>query len=67
MGEQKDTQNNETKTQYTETNGLLTRTAVTNAVGHVTTTDCNSARGASTGQSDPNGKRTYDDPPRGRS
>ncbi|MFJ8870126.1 RHS repeat-associated core domain-containing protein [Streptomyces sp. NPDC102473] len=55
---QKDAKNNETKTHYTETNGLLTRTAATNAAGHVTTTDYNPARGASTGQSDPNGKRT---------
>lgn len=55
---QKDAKNNETKTKYTETNGLLTRTTATNAAAHVTTTDYNPARGASTGQSDPNGKRT---------
>ncbi|MFI1480585.1 hypothetical protein [Streptomyces sp. NPDC020747] len=55
---QKDAKANETKTAYTEGNGLLTRTAVTNAAGHVTTTDYNPARGASIGQSDPNGRRT---------
>ncbi|MFF4853967.1 RHS repeat-associated core domain-containing protein [Streptomyces rubiginosohelvolus] len=55
---QKDAKNYETKTRYTETNGLLVRTAVTNAANHVTTTDYNPARGASTGQSDPNGVRT---------
>jgi RHS repeat-associated protein len=55
---QKDAKSNETKTQYTQTNGLLTKTTLTNAAGHVTTTDYNPARGASTGQSDPNGKRT---------
>ncbi|MET8655749.1 DddA-like double-stranded DNA deaminase toxin [Streptomyces griseus] len=55
---QKDAKNNETKTQYTEANGLLTRTTATNAASHTTTTDYNPARGAATGQSDPNGKRT---------
>ncbi|MEU1278573.1 RHS repeat-associated core domain-containing protein [Streptomyces sp. NPDC005805] len=55
---QKDAKNNETKTQYTETNGLLTSASLTNAAGHVTRTDYNPARGASTGQTDPNGKRT---------
>lgn len=48
----------ETKTAYTETNGLLTKTTVTNAVGHVTTTDYEPAWGMSKGQTDPNGKRT---------
>ncbi|MFI9612076.1 hypothetical protein ACIHCM_10390 [Streptomyces sp. NPDC052023] len=48
----------ETKTAYTETNGLLTQTTVTNAAGHVTTTDYAPAWGMSKGQTDPNGKRT---------
>jgi RHS repeat-associated protein len=48
----------ETKSTYTETNGLLTKTTVTNALGHVTTTDYAPAWGMSTGQTDPNGKRT---------
>ncbi|MEU6809767.1 RHS repeat-associated core domain-containing protein [Streptomyces sp. NPDC046831] len=55
---QKDARLNETKTAYTETNGLLTRTTVTNALGHVTTTDYAPAWGMSAGQTDPNGKRT---------
>ncbi|MFE0553660.1 RHS repeat-associated core domain-containing protein [Streptomyces pilosus] len=55
---QKDAKQNETKTVYTETNGLLTKTAVTNAAGHVTTTDYEPAWGMSKGQTDPNGKRT---------
>ncbi|MER5215891.1 polymorphic toxin-type HINT domain-containing protein [Streptomyces sp. NPDC002838] len=48
----------ETKTAYTETNGLLTKATVTNAAGHVTTTDYEPAWGMSKGQTDPNGKRT---------
>lgn len=55
---QKDAKQNETKTAYTETNGLLTKTVVTNALGHVTTTDYAPAWGMSSGQTDPNGKRT---------
>ncbi|WP_367323097.1 polymorphic toxin-type HINT domain-containing protein [Streptomyces sp. HUAS ZL42] len=55
---QKDAKLNETKTAYTETNGLLTKTTVTNAAGHVTTTDYEPAWGMSKGQTDPNGKRT---------
>ncbi|MGW0824259.1 RHS repeat-associated core domain-containing protein [Streptomyces sp. NPDC002845] len=55
---QKDAEQNETKTAYTQTNGLLTKTVVTNALGHVTTTDYVPAWGMSTGQTDPNGKRT---------
>ncbi|AZM64727.1 sugar-binding protein [Streptomyces sp. WAC 01420] len=55
---QKDAGQNETKTAYTETNGLLTKTVVTNALGHVTTTDYAPAWGMSTGQTDPNGQRT---------
>ncbi|WP_416979056.1 polymorphic toxin-type HINT domain-containing protein [Streptomyces sp. T028] len=47
-----------TSTVYTETNGLLTRTKVTNALGHATTTDYVPAWGMSSGQTDPNGKRT---------
>ncbi|MFI1027422.1 polymorphic toxin-type HINT domain-containing protein [Streptomyces sp. NPDC020951] len=47
-----------TKTVYTETNGLLSKTVVTNALGHNTTTDYAQAWGMSKGQTDPNGKRT---------
>nr|WP_253267828.1 polymorphic toxin-type HINT domain-containing protein [Streptomyces asoensis] len=47
-----------TKTVYTETNGLLTKTVVTNVLGHNTTTDYAPAWGMSTGQTDPNGERT---------
>ncbi|WP_367323099.1 polymorphic toxin-type HINT domain-containing protein [Streptomyces sp. HUAS ZL42] len=55
---QKDAKQNETKTAYTETNGLLSKTTVTNALGHVTATDYAAAWGLSVGQTDPNGKRT---------
>ncbi|MER7489160.1 polymorphic toxin-type HINT domain-containing protein [Streptomyces sp. NPDC126497] len=55
---QKDAGQNETKTKYSETNGLLTKTVVTNAADHVTTTDYEPAWGMSKGQTDPNGKRT---------
>ncbi|MEW2116097.1 RHS repeat-associated core domain-containing protein [Streptomyces sp. NPDC005474] len=48
----------ETKTVYSETNGLLTKTTVTNALGHPTVTDYAPAWGMSSGQTDPNGKRT---------
>ncbi|MFF4830441.1 polymorphic toxin-type HINT domain-containing protein [Streptomyces sp. NPDC001315] len=48
----------QTKTVYVETNGLLTRTTVTNALGHNTITDYAPAWGMSAGQTDPNGKRT---------
>ncbi|MFJ3493174.1 RHS repeat-associated core domain-containing protein [Streptomyces sp. NPDC086091] len=48
----------ETKTVYAETNGLLTKTTVTNALGHATVTDYSPAWGMSKGQTDPNGKRT---------
>lgn len=47
-----------TTTVYTETNGLLTQTKVTNALGHATVTDYAPAWGMSAGQTDPNGKRT---------
>ncbi|MFJ1910297.1 polymorphic toxin-type HINT domain-containing protein, partial [Streptomyces sp. NPDC088156] len=47
-----------TKTVYTETNGLLTKTVVTNALGHNTITDYAPAWGMSKGQTDPNGQRT---------
>ncbi|WP_437014106.1 polymorphic toxin-type HINT domain-containing protein [Streptomyces sp. enrichment culture] len=47
-----------TSTVYTQTNGLLTRTKVTNALGHETITDYAPAWGMSAGQTDPNGKRT---------
>ncbi|MFF3764588.1 RHS repeat-associated core domain-containing protein [Streptomyces sp. NPDC001922] len=55
---QKDAAENATSTDYTETNGLLTRTKVTNALGHATTTDYAPAWGQSAGQTDPNGRRT---------
>ncbi|MFJ9720303.1 polymorphic toxin-type HINT domain-containing protein [Streptomyces sp. NPDC101213] len=48
----------ETKTVYSETNGLLAKTTVTNALGHATITDYAPAWGMSKGQTDPNGKRT---------
>ncbi|MFI0085861.1 RHS repeat-associated core domain-containing protein [Streptomyces bobili] len=48
----------ETKTVYAETNGLLSRTTVTNAAGHATITDFVQAWGMSSGQTDPNGKRS---------
>ncbi|MET7655052.1 polymorphic toxin-type HINT domain-containing protein [Streptomyces sp. NPDC005486] len=47
-----------TKTVYAETNGLLAKTTVTNALGHDTITDYAPAWGMSAGQTDPNGKRT---------
>ncbi|WP_240958044.1 RHS repeat-associated core domain-containing protein [Streptomyces barkulensis] len=46
------------RTEYTDVNGLISQTEVTNALGHVTTTDYAPAWGQSTGQTDPNGKRT---------
>ncbi|WP_327183053.1 polymorphic toxin-type HINT domain-containing protein [Streptomyces sp. NBC_01334] len=48
----------QTKTVYTETNGLLSKTTVTNALGHNTITDYAQAWGMSAGQTDPNGQRT---------
>ncbi|MER6786184.1 RHS repeat-associated core domain-containing protein [Streptomyces sp. NPDC000658] len=48
----------QTRTFYAETDGLLTRTTVTNALGHNTVTDYAPAWGMSSGQTDPNGKRT---------
>ncbi|MFJ9941285.1 RHS repeat-associated core domain-containing protein [Streptomyces erythrochromogenes] len=47
----------ETKTAYTDVNGLISQTKVTNALGHVNTRDFDPAWGQSTGQTDPNGKR----------
>ncbi|MFJ3929315.1 polymorphic toxin-type HINT domain-containing protein [Streptomyces sp. NPDC090029] len=47
-----------TTTSYTDVNGLISQTKVTNALGHVTTTDYAPAWGQSTGQTDPNGIRT---------
>ncbi|MFJ3974824.1 RHS repeat-associated core domain-containing protein [Streptomyces sp. NPDC090021] len=47
----------ETKTAYTDVNGLISQTKVTNALGHVNTRDFDPAWGLSTGQTDPNGKR----------
>ncbi|WP_189709042.1 polymorphic toxin-type HINT domain-containing protein [Streptomyces phaeofaciens] len=48
----------ETRTVYTETNGLLSKTTVFNALDHKTVTDYAQAWGMSSGQTDPNGKRT---------
>ncbi|MFG3379475.1 polymorphic toxin-type HINT domain-containing protein [Streptomyces sp. NPDC047999] len=47
-----------TTTEYTDVNGLISKTKATNALGHVTTTDFAPAWGQSAGQTDPNGKRT---------
>ncbi|MFI6645726.1 polymorphic toxin-type HINT domain-containing protein [Streptomyces sp. NPDC050504] len=47
-----------TKTEYTDVNGLISKVKATNALSHVTTTDYLPAWGVSTGQTDPNGKRT---------
>lgn len=55
---QKDAVGAETTTAYTDVNGLISQTKVTNALGHVTTTDYAPAWGSSTGQTDPNGRRT---------
>ncbi len=55
---QKDAKQNQTRTVYTETNGLLSKTVVHNALNHETTTDYAPAWGMSKGQTDPNGRRT---------
>ncbi|MGW4229916.1 polymorphic toxin-type HINT domain-containing protein [Streptomyces sp. NPDC004980] len=55
---QKDASLAETKTAYTDVNGLISQTKSTNALNHVTTTDFAPAWGMSAGQTDPNGKRT---------
>ncbi|MFD5848133.1 RHS repeat-associated core domain-containing protein [Streptomyces chartreusis] len=55
---QKDAKQNQTRTVYTETNGLLSKTVVYNALDHATTTDYAPAWGMSKGQTDPNGRRT---------
>ncbi len=55
---QKDASLAETKTAYTDVNGLISQTKNTNALNHVTTTDYAPAWGMSSGQTDPNGKRT---------
>ncbi|MEU5147366.1 RHS repeat-associated core domain-containing protein [Streptomyces yangpuensis] len=55
---QTDASGAETKTEYTDVNGLISQAKVTNALGHVTTTDYAPAWGQSLGQTDPNGKRT---------
>ncbi|MGW6396380.1 RHS repeat-associated core domain-containing protein, partial [Streptomyces sp. NPDC055103] len=55
---QKDAKLNETKTEYTDVNGLASSSKFTNALGHVTTTNYAPAWGQSIGQTDPNGKRT---------
>ncbi|MFD5326639.1 RHS repeat-associated core domain-containing protein [Streptomyces sp. NPDC127092] len=54
----KDADLNPTTTAYTDTNGLLTKTTVTNALKHVTVTDYAPAWGVATGVTDPNKKRT---------
>ncbi|WP_188270931.1 MULTISPECIES: polymorphic toxin-type HINT domain-containing protein [unclassified Streptomyces] len=55
---QKDGADNTVKTVYAEVNGLLSQVKSTNALDHVTTTDYAPAWGMSSGQTDPNGKRT---------
>ncbi|MFF8445998.1 polymorphic toxin-type HINT domain-containing protein [Streptomyces californicus] len=55
---QKDATQAETKTDYVDVNGLISRSKATNALGHVTTTDFAPAWGVSAGHTDPNGKRT---------
>ncbi|MFE0271633.1 RHS repeat-associated core domain-containing protein [Streptomyces sp. NPDC058992] len=55
---QKDAAQSETKTAYTDVNGLISKATLTNALGHVTTTDYAPAWGMSASQTDPNGKRT---------
>ncbi|MFF2126026.1 RHS repeat-associated core domain-containing protein [Streptomyces olivochromogenes] len=47
-----------TTTRYTDVNGLISSTKVTNDAGHITTTSYDPLRGQSTGQTDPNTKRT---------
>ncbi|MEV7276045.1 RHS repeat-associated core domain-containing protein [Streptomyces sp. NPDC093111] len=54
----KDGLQNETTTEYTDVNGLLSKTKVTNALTHVTTTDYSPAWGVATGSLDANNKRT---------
>jgi RHS repeat-associated protein len=56
--QQKDAEQNPTTIEYTDVNGLLSKTKSTNALGHITTTDYAPAWGVSAGQTDPNGKRT---------
>ncbi|GAA1287809.1 hypothetical protein Psi02_70250 [Planotetraspora silvatica] len=54
-----DTDGNHTATAYTPaTGGPVTRQTVTNPLGFVTTTDLEPAWGATTGVTDPNGRRT---------
>ncbi|OPG04722.1 sugar-binding protein [Streptomyces sp. GKU 895] len=48
----------DTSTEYTDVNGLISATKVTNDLGHITTTSYDRLRGQSTGQTDPNTKRT---------
>lgn len=55
---QKDASGAETKTEYTDVYGLISKVKATNALGHITTTDYAPAWGASAGQTDPNGRRT---------
>ncbi|MFF3246850.1 polymorphic toxin-type HINT domain-containing protein [Streptomyces sp. NPDC002870] len=55
---QKDASQAETKTAYTDVNGLISKATFTNALSHVTTTDYAPAWGQSAGQTDQNGKRT---------
>lgn len=53
-----DALNHATKTSYTETNGLTTSVAVTNPLGHVSTTSYRPAFGQASASVDPNGRRT---------
>ncbi|WP_331725311.1 RHS repeat-associated core domain-containing protein [Streptomyces zaomyceticus] len=55
---QKDASGAESKMAYTDANGLISQVKATNALGHITTTDYAPAWGTSSGQTDPNGKRT---------
>ncbi|MFE9442818.1 hypothetical protein ACFYO2_28380 [Streptomyces sp. NPDC006602] len=61
---QKDLAGALTTTEYTDVDGLISATEVTNDLGHITTTNYDRLRGQSTGQTDPNTKRT--DPRRAR-
>ncbi|MFJ6822974.1 polymorphic toxin-type HINT domain-containing protein [Streptomyces niveus] len=56
--DQTDTAGTKTTTAYTDVNGLISQTKVTNVLGHATVTDFAPAWGMSAGQTDPNGKRT---------
>ncbi|MFF8916681.1 polymorphic toxin-type HINT domain-containing protein [Streptomyces sp. NPDC015032] len=55
---QQDAKKSATTTKYIDVNGLISKTTVTNVEQQVTSTDFAPAWGASTGQTDPNGRRT---------